>query len=627
MSEELKYEAVSYTWGKRPFNGLLDISSGSIQVPDNLANALRELTPRHGLRYLWADAVCIDQTNVTEKNLQVAMMGEIFERAQRVLIWLGLGDEHTSHVFDLFRTLSSRADDYGVNMDLIDSTTNLWDGAPTLDHRQKHLLDNLAVDHDFRGIVDFYSNAWFERLWVVQEIALARDLEIHCGSYSIGWRQFMVAALLQYWAIRGATFSNWEIPPGLTKAVRVFTARWRHRKTQDIGLVTHMAPLRQKECLLDLDRIYALLHLRGPRDPQIYPDYTQSVRQVYTSTTEALMRNQMSVLAYAGIAPRYMRLLQKSINTTSVPSDDKFLQSLKNDVLTDDDPPLDELCSELPSWVADWRITGFHPSVLFSGGKKYSAHAGTVGCWVRMDPRALEQSLPGIRSPETILIVSAIQVDVIHVERGLSGIQVSSLEQIRTRVLEIKKLYNSEEDRILLTEEDALTVFARAIIADGQLAESREFIRKPWLSEDLVNLWLQFEATPFQPSNPETRQPEIDSSFEPRQSTTTVQGGVLYAVSELYAYRVALRAALRFRTFFITKKGYVGLAPAMVRKDDFIVIIKGVTVPMLLRRIPDSVPGLITCYLIGDCYVHGIMQGEYLRNVDSESLSVNIVLQ
>jgi hypothetical protein len=44
--------------------------------------------------YIWADAICINQSDVEEKTEQVRMMGDIYEAAQIVVIWLG-PEEHS----------------------------------------------------------------------------------------------------------------------------------------------------------------------------------------------------------------------------------------------------------------------------------------------------------------------------------------------------------------------------------------------------------------------------------------------------------------------------------------------------------------------------------------------------
>jgi hypothetical protein len=64
---------------------------------------------------LWIDAICIDQRkekhSTKERNSQVQMMGEIFNEARRVLVWLGTGDESTPWAFRLLRALGWLASD------------------------------------------------------------------------------------------------------------------------------------------------------------------------------------------------------------------------------------------------------------------------------------------------------------------------------------------------------------------------------------------------------------------------------------------------------------------------------------------------------------------------------------
>ena len=47
------------------------------------------------IRVLWIDSICIDQTPeaVKERNVQVALMGDIYKSAARVVVWLGPSNE------------------------------------------------------------------------------------------------------------------------------------------------------------------------------------------------------------------------------------------------------------------------------------------------------------------------------------------------------------------------------------------------------------------------------------------------------------------------------------------------------------------------------------------------------
>ena len=601
LSDNPVYEALSYTWDRPPFTGALSTRCGSIQIPQNLADALHRLVSAGEAKYLWADAVCIDQKNVSERGSQVAIMGRIFQQASRVLVWLGPGDELTAHVFDLFKALSSRAKDYGVDKARVDTTELQWNVAPE-NEAQRNLLDNIAGDYDFNGTDSFYSNPWFTRLWIVQEIALARDIKIHRGTVSISWRDFMTAATIQVKAVNQSTATNWRLPYGFQSALTLFMARATHKKAQRLSFLTQMALLRQNHCSLDIDRVYALLTLSGPDDPQIYPDYTRSVSEVYKSTTEGLLRSQMPVLAFAGVAPRLHRLAEGQ----NAPS------------ATDEILALESLCDEMPSWVADLRVPGLHPSFFFNTSVTYSAALKVTEQAQRLNPKALEIIYPGIASPGNILAVTGMIIDVIHSEKGLSGVDHTNLDQVRDRVLEMKALFDAEKDRLADYREDSTTTFARTIMVDCELTGSRQFLRNHPTSQNLVDLWLQFESTPYTMSDPMTRRFEIDGSHEPRLSR---QGGMLYALTELYNYRLALRSALRDRTFFITDMGFVGLAPAMARAGDLVVLLAGSAVPMILSPARQSPPeNILTFYLIGDCYVHSIMHGELIDGLDPEKL-------
>jgi hypothetical protein len=58
-------------------------------------------------RTLWADAVCICQDNLEEKSHQVALMTEIYSRADKVLVHLGDGDGASDAAMDCVKDFES----------------------------------------------------------------------------------------------------------------------------------------------------------------------------------------------------------------------------------------------------------------------------------------------------------------------------------------------------------------------------------------------------------------------------------------------------------------------------------------------------------------------------------------
>ncbi|RYC62188.1 hypothetical protein CHU98_g4025 [Xylaria longipes] len=96
------YDALSYTWGRGPRAEQIYVvsegqeSAGQSQAPMltldirfNLANATRYLRHADQTRNLWIDAICINQVDLAERDLQIKRMGRIYGRSAAVIIWLG----------------------------------------------------------------------------------------------------------------------------------------------------------------------------------------------------------------------------------------------------------------------------------------------------------------------------------------------------------------------------------------------------------------------------------------------------------------------------------------------------------------------------------------------------------
>ena len=82
------YTAVSYTWDHDIDSEVIYVNERPLKVKKNLWACLRCL--RQCWQHIWADAICINQGNVAERNQQVAIMGKIYANAAVVSVWLGL---------------------------------------------------------------------------------------------------------------------------------------------------------------------------------------------------------------------------------------------------------------------------------------------------------------------------------------------------------------------------------------------------------------------------------------------------------------------------------------------------------------------------------------------------------
>lgn len=120
LADAPPYQTVSYVWGDSKSRWPLQLSNGSIvYVNDSIHRALPYLVAQCTSGYLWIDQICIDQRNLEERNDQVAIMGEIYARAQDCLVWLGEGTQPTRNIIrEMIEIAGSGTRDYRLVREL-----------------------------------------------------------------------------------------------------------------------------------------------------------------------------------------------------------------------------------------------------------------------------------------------------------------------------------------------------------------------------------------------------------------------------------------------------------------------------------------------------------------------------
>ncbi|XXH05938.1 hypothetical protein Hte_012381 [Hypoxylon texense] len=113
-----EYEAISYAWGQPVYTKPVRIGDSSediIMVTENLDSVLRHLRYIDRSRTLWVDSICINQSNDVEKGAQVSMMGEIYRKAKRVVVFLGAEENNSSRAMKKIEDMGSQVEiDQGV---------------------------------------------------------------------------------------------------------------------------------------------------------------------------------------------------------------------------------------------------------------------------------------------------------------------------------------------------------------------------------------------------------------------------------------------------------------------------------------------------------------------------------
>lgn len=152
------YEALSYCWGAATPSCTILVNGSTFEVRENLDHALRHLRAPDRVRYLWVDAICInqegDRDGKREKSAQVARMGETYSRCTRALAWLGsTGDEST------------------LAMEVIKVRASYFAGQSLSDVRASRvplpaMIDGVGPATYLTAVMDLLRRPWFTRLWV-----------------------------------------------------------------------------------------------------------------------------------------------------------------------------------------------------------------------------------------------------------------------------------------------------------------------------------------------------------------------------------------------------------------------------------------------------------------------------
>jgi hypothetical protein len=224
------YQAVSYTWGEPIFshNVLVRNPLSTLEVTANVDSMLRHLRKVRKNRNIWVDAMCLNQADANEKSIQVRKMGEIFAEAAKVHVWLGL---ETRFIAEVVFTYLRRTVIINRAMDESKRTPQEYFGKS-----QRYLDESLQ---------QLLLLPWFQRRWVLQEVALALDVTFHCGDQRLAWKWVRdgIAVFHQgygrvqdRWAersitrgVRQAIENVISLSSGTTKSTDILQLLWNHQ--------------------------------------------------------------------------------------------------------------------------------------------------------------------------------------------------------------------------------------------------------------------------------------------------------------------------------------------------------------------------------------------------------------
>lgn len=102
----------------------IEVDGQRLWTTENLYIALQYLRSRDQDRILWIDAICINQSDLAEKNQQVLEMGKIFSHAARVMFWLGKPMVEAMSLMTSLTELEAKAD--ALPPHAIEADSTIW---------------------------------------------------------------------------------------------------------------------------------------------------------------------------------------------------------------------------------------------------------------------------------------------------------------------------------------------------------------------------------------------------------------------------------------------------------------------------------------------------------------------
>lgn len=174
------YTALSYVWGDASQRRTISVNNHSVSVTASLEAAIRDLRDPTRSLYIWADALCIDQSNIDERNQQVRLMGKIYSTAHHTVIHLGPVWSETER--------------------LLSATLAISDAYYGREGTGRDLQDVAQLAER-----DIISRPWFNRIWIFQELVLSGDPWIQCGGLRARWADFCTLVFSDAKAQRGAS--------------------------------------------------------------------------------------------------------------------------------------------------------------------------------------------------------------------------------------------------------------------------------------------------------------------------------------------------------------------------------------------------------------------------------------
>ncbi|KAG7284372.1 hypothetical protein NEMBOFW57_010745 [Staphylotrichum longicolle] len=600
---------------------------------------------------LWIDAVCIDQGNAAEKAAQIPLMGEVYSRAGRVLAWLG-AEEGRLEAFGWFhRVVYPAVRDFVVGCE---------------DGRAKGMMrlrEGNFVDGKFWsevvGLKEVIGGSWarawadywafyrtrryFHRAWIVQEVVVAGRFELMAGSKGdeLSWEDMMGFAFFlghAGWldvldALAGEMLSSAHTS-AMTRGFSVTDISAMQRQHQgekykEIGWVEHwwaaLSGVRRRDCFVKQDKVFATVGILQQALPEGTPlpfpvDPAATPEEVYTHAATTLILNcpQLTLLSFV---------------------EHPFYRELK----------------ALPSWVPDltnakfaWPMgafdTPFKACILPAASPPQRTVTSSGELHLRgfkLDTISLKTEYEppmNIRLAEAVLqFLAALPVTYPYVkfavEEGGEKVEGQFREPALVHTLTCQEASNinrgkpEETARLSVSFREWLLIALGQVYAACLLQQGDKEYSPEWLAEcegrrEVIERVIGGLETKVLVPDVE----ELRAHGEAVAKAKRGEGPWPECVVSPQEFKDQIRRVMLYRCLFRTAEGWLGTCSQTSEVGDEVWLLEGGAVPYVLRpqKMEDGQERFMFC---GECYVHGAMNGELVRQGGLEDRMQVVVIQ
>jgi Heterokaryon incompatibility protein (HET) len=592
------YEAVSCTWGQATRDWMIVVNDLPFGVSENVVAALRALRFQGKTRSLWVEATCVDQYNLAERSSQLQLKSQIFERAAAVIAWLGSGTIKTHETFQFIgRHIESTSSPVNAEVD--------WDDA--YGHT---ITENIAEDILLRK--------WWQWAPAVQEVAVSGNIVIKCGSSSVQWDDFL--RLLK-------TLRSKSVEKGRLLTGRSLDCMDSIKNAYTSGGRQDSSQLLLRLCLFESpdprDKIFSALAVRERGAGQYHLiDYTKSMLEVYLDFIDTCLHadGSLDFLSLAGLGesntlqsswipdlsqaqpswrakdilakPSYTNLIASALShpaslfaadggsktiTANIGLSGGHHILMATGIVVDsiEIVPTSSLGRSTPSLLKTWEIV-----LSYAFGTLEPFQSLTERWAARMSPRVLNPE-----SKKAKYVECLVDGNVEHCE-----LRRELFRKARDKLLKGVPNYNMRRTKPHYpTPADFQDAYYRTVLTDRTASQQRA--TPGYIAACMTDLETSERAAVVLPSDvlPDVPMQKRCAAFQED-------------------FVAAVEATLQFRTLFVTQTGYLGLGPLTMQPNDMVCVLLGCSIPVVIRiEAPNR------HVLIGECYMHGIMDGEALK--------------